>query len=366
MDKILTTSRFDGLYLPKGLDELRALKLLYDAIGASLESSYSAVQEKIAYLDTIFRKDCNNPPDVDYNNMATIDAYTAKYMPRYFHLPKLAIRSLLLNSRAFILKDKFRIMDIGSGTGAISLGLYHIFSRGMLSKCSLDITAIDECQLALNRQEQLKKLANFSFKGDKWNPIHTTISPDNLKDLLKGGDWDYIFAANIFNELPKDVASEIILLCLKAISKQGAVIIFDIQHDRIKKLVLDISNQIRKKGGTIYYPCRHNNACYKNKCWMWNEYYVKDLNIKHKDGVIPGFNNYMKIFMLIINKNGYTIYDDIKNRFPSKNIGVGRFNSYNERFDLCDAQYKLDHYEEIRTGAIYAHDKNGFTEIIRI
>ena len=63
----------------------------------------------------------NVPAVIDYKGSLTLDAYTAFYFSRNFCIPFIGLRDLVYHRLFQNIPSEIKVLDIGSGTGAVVL-----------------------------------------------------------------------------------------------------------------------------------------------------------------------------------------------------------------------------------------------------
>jgi len=357
---------FDKAFFPNGLDDLSVPHEIISAIQNNLKSPTEDINRQGSYLSSEFSKNYNKVPDIDYNDEATIDAYTTKYLPRNFHIPKIALRCLSVNPEAVQFSENIKILDLGSGTGAISIGLLHLFNNDILSNYKIDITAVDEVELALARQKIIIDHANL-LNDNKWDAFKIDLTNmSDLRRIFNERFWDLIFAGNLFNEIDSNSSKEIISQAVDSLSDNGSLIYCDIQHNRIKELIPILSDFCFSEKHGIYYPCRKGHNCKNNWCWMWNIYGISAQDFQHRGEVILGSDKDLILFIFIINKIGITIYDFFRNNDPNFEYSVGCYCRPTNQAEFCGLKLPLK--DEVKNGHIYKIDtkSNEYSRILRI
>lgn len=317
-----------------------------------LASSTSEITKAKDELCNAYKKNYSDPPDVRYETDAIIDAYTIDYLPRNFFIPRIALRDLAICEKVVKFNKTINILDIGSGTGAVSLGVFELFSKAPFSKFSINLLALDSSQKALERQSCILKKSHLLFKQDTFR-----YKPIDLKDIRKvsrvldsHAPWDLIISANFMNELEFDYQKEIISLLPKYLSKNGSVIIAEPAVDRGKRILSSISKIALDIGLTIYYPCSEDSSCTKNKCWKWREYQIGPIKYARHDGIILFSDKPLLISVLILNKNRSTIYDSLKEIHRHLKWGIIAPNK--DKYEVCSHTFDITPYKRYKRGSI--------------
>jgi SAM-dependent methyltransferase len=327
----------DGLVLPSKVR---------DGIEQCLVSSASEIYQAKEQLSSTY-KDYVNPPKIDYENAAIIDAYTVDYLPRNFFIPQIAFRDLALCDNAVLFNKTIRILDLGSGTGAVALGVFELFSKApFYNHFNIELIALDFSIKALQRQRNLRVKSGLNFTGDEFDVKHI-----DLKDVAKVAGflatqkpWDVIFSGNFMNELDPKSQEALIDTLSMHLAKNGSIIIAEPAQDRSKKILAMISAYAKKKGLTIYYPCNEKNRCSKSQCWIWREYRIDAIrHIEKEVGIITFSDKPLLISVIILNKNGASIFDAFKELKPKLKWDIiAPVRSYGDEYELCNRRFRVE------------------------
>ncbi len=166
-----------------------------------ITSEYFRLQKQYEYYRTL-----PVPAVINYTGPLTLDAYTAFYFNRNFCIPFVGLRDLLHNPAFQQLPSEINILDIGSGTGAIVLSLLWMFNQQPLSTVTLEITAIDSCAEALNRQEGIIRDAGFNMAHVKHLQQSICDTDSCIKIIRKKAPFNLVFIANCLTETPEQDA----------------------------------------------------------------------------------------------------------------------------------------------------------------
>ena len=326
-----------------------------DGIGRCLASSTSEIENAKTYLSNSYMKDFWSPPDVRYESDATIDAYTIDYLPRNFFIPRIAFRDLALCRKAVRFNEIIRILDIGSGTGAVSLGTFELFSSKPLSDLSIYFFALDSSVSALKRQVSILKESGLLFKRNTfmYKPVDLSDVSKVQRILSSRDPWDIIFSANFMSELDSKTQRKLVPILAENLSKNGSIIIAEPAQNRGRKVPSDISKLAQEVGLTVYYPCAEDTECLKPQCWNWREYQIGYIKHLLRNGRCILFSDKsLLISMLILNKNEATIFDPFRAKHPDLKWGiiapVKKFGEY----ELCSLRFIVEPYKYYSRGSI--------------
>lgn len=256
------------------------------------------------------------PAHIDYyaNGELTLDAYITYYLSRYMFIPSVALRDLTLHPFFQNVPDSFNVLDLGSGTGAVVLGLLSLFSNNPLSQVAINITTLDCCAEALGRQKDLIKKAGFNSKQVHHYEQDLCDMDSCIKLAKKDGPYYLIFIANCLTELEHDVAKNLVGRMPEILVANGAIIIAEAQRDYIKKLINDLAANAEEHGLHVYYPCPATGCPYP-WCWVWRYHKYRLPSIKvggqslqeePRDELISSW--------LILTRQNISVYDTFKEK----------------------------------------------------
>ncbi|MBA7595517.1 hypothetical protein ES703_02481 [subsurface metagenome] len=292
-------------------NELFVPERITEAIGGLVTSSIEDVSGETSRLVALYKQyvTLDEPTPVDYSNKTTIDAYTINYLPRSTLVPKLLFLSLAYHPAFQTIKDEVNILDLGSGTGGVVLGLLDLFREEPFSRIKANIISCDISAQALDRQDDLCKRAKYKPYNIQY--LCRDVADEQTYDryLSKFAPYDYIIAASLFAELPqKDIA--ILLSRLPDImAPNGVFLVADPPRRYVDKLKIYTSETLRDLGLFVYYPCPPGYKCLKTRCqWVWLsfEFECPDIEI---NGDSIETTKLLQTTWSIFCRSEYSIYD---------------------------------------------------------
>jgi SAM-dependent methyltransferase len=335
-----------------------------------LSASIEGIEKATSYLKDVYKGNYCDIPDVNYDIDGVIDAYTIHYLPRNFFVPHIIFRDLSLCKELVQFGETIRVLDVGSGTGAISLDIFDLFSRPPLKHYKIDLFAIDVSESALKRQACLRKESKLSFEGDRcrYKPMDLSDLSRVRKVLSVNGPWDIIISANFMVELDIEIQKELICIFSENLSEQGSLIISEPSQDRGKIIIHNIADILPTAGLTIYYPCEEVVLCKgkKSKCWIWRDYnigYIKPITM---DGKIIAFSDKnLSISTIILNKAGISLLEQFRAKekklfwgLISPITGIG--------YEICPSHRTFESLKRLERGSIVGwQDVDGEVKIKR-
>ncbi len=287
--------------------------------GCLVNNNENLITEKYRSLKNQFigYRQSTGPAQIDYNDDLTVDAYIVYYLSRYTIIPSVALRDLTLHPFFQNVPDSFRVLDLGSGTGAVVLGLLSLFSTSPLSRVAINITALDCCAKALDRQKKLIEKA--SFNPEQVHHYEADICDIDrcMKLATKEGPYYLIFLANCLTELEQDVAINLVGRLPEILADNGAIVIAEAQRDYIKKLVRTLATTAESLGLHVYYPCPTTDCPYVPWCWVWRDHKY-DIPSIEVDGqpLQEEARDKLTLSWLILTRQNVSIYDVFTKKRP--------------------------------------------------
>jgi len=279
------------------------------------------------------------PAHIDYcaNGELTLKAYTAYYLSRYMFIPSVALRDLVLHPFFQNVPDSFRVLDLGSGTGAVVLGLLSLFSTSPLSRVAINITALDRCAEALNMQKSLIEKAGFNSKRVHHYKEDLCDIDSCIKLAKKEGPYYLIFLANCLTELEPDVAINLVRRLPEILADNGAIIIAEAQRDYIKTLVRTLATKAESLGLHVYYPCPATGCPCTSlpECWVWRDHEYKFPPIRVSGQPLQQRpKEKFPLSWLILTRQNVSIYDVFAEKRPDLRWGpLSFFGSDSKNYD---------------------------------
>jgi SAM-dependent methyltransferase len=291
-------------------EKLFVPKSIIEAIASCVVSPPNDIRQEKERLKKLYKsyEKKMEPVVVDYSGDVTIDAYSIYYLPRNSLVPKMAFLCCAYNKAFQTLPKELRILDLGSGTGGVVLGLLDLFNNGVLSGTNLEIFALDVSAEALKRQERLIDCMGFSNKHVYQLKVDFS-EPETYVGITSAlAPWDMIFAANILTELNEKSIDTLLQNVSPMLSDTGILVIVEAQRDYIKRQTARIAKNAVNWGLNIYYPCPPTLICPKPDCWMWREDEFVSPDICFR-GESIGTVEVQKANWMILSKEQKTIYD---------------------------------------------------------
>jgi SAM-dependent methyltransferase len=323
------------------------------AIGQSVTSNVDDVSVEINSLIGIYKKfiTSDEPTRIDYSKDTTIDAYVIHYLPRSTIIPKLLFLFLSYHPAFKTIKKNINILDLGSGTGGVILGLLDLFENDIFSDIKTNIVSCDISPQALDRQKTLCQITNYKHNNIQYLCKDLTDDLTYDKYLTKYAPYDYIIAANLFAELSLHNTGVLLSKVSNMLAPNGVLLIADPPRHHIDKSKILTLNTLRDLGFSAYYPCPPGYNCPKSECqWVWLNFDLKCPDIELKGDILET-NKSLSTTWSIYCRTRHSIYDILKAFSNELTWGVavpiGKELSMEEKIDysICtsDGPHKAVH-----------------------
>lgn len=291
------------------------------------------------------------PVKIDYHGDLTIDAYTTFYLPRNIVIPWIAMRDLSLHNSFHVLPEKLNILDLGSGTGAIVLGLLHLFHSGAFSTIKTNVVSVDYFPETLKRQLELVKSAGFSLTGIRFIAADLNNFDDYVNPVSEYGPYDFVFVGNCFTELKKEAAENIITQIPGFLTDNGVVIIAEAQRDYIKAMIGILARLSNSVGLSVFYPCPKYSCDSDGWCWVWrtHDYDFPQMQIAGKP-LEEYAREDLVLSWLILTKKKRSLYRDFWKNNPHLFFGpIAQEKSLDKEKRCYVENYGICTGEDVRT-----------------
>lgn len=146
-----------------------------------------------------------------------------------------------------------RVLDLGSGTGTMTLGLSFWLAEHFPS-AQAHFTAWDQSALALRTFEDFYK--KFGWKN-KLLTLHTNIENARPSDTL----YDLIIGGNILNELTGPGEEQFTGLLQRNLLPGGFVILIEPALRISSRRLLELRDRLLQRGWFVFAPCFTNKNC---------------------------------------------------------------------------------------------------------
>ncbi len=294
-----------------------------DAIESCLESSADAIRYEGARLQGLYQQaqTTRRPVTVDYSGAATVDAYSVYYLPRNTLVPKVAILCCAHSPALQTLPDRLSVLDLGSGTGGVVLGLIDLFSNQPLTGIHLDIVALDASSASLDRQNELVDRIGCGHVSHRSKCVELS-DPVSFRDALSlGAPYDMVFAANLFGEMHESPTLALIQSVAHLLAANGIMVSVESQSNHVMEQRVRIVRTAKQFGLHTYYPCPPTMSCPGPSCWMWrtDEFDCPSITV---DGEEVETTTVHKAHWTVLCRKPCTIYDAFRSKNPRLTWGV--------------------------------------------
>ncbi len=221
--------------------------------------------EDVIRLSRLLTREREELPAAYLRDQRLRQAYLAYFLPSNLSKIHKPLHELSLHPRNLLLKERLRILDIGSGPGTATLGLLDFFSRRDKGP-RLEFLAIDQVAQNLRDAEELfKTFPQRKYLDASLKTVQSTIA--NMQ-LLLVDRFDIIILSNVLNEIfahdERKYEKRTDLLC--GILKQnladgGSFIIIEPALRETSRDLLEVRDGLVGRGFHIYSPCAREGMC---------------------------------------------------------------------------------------------------------
>ncbi|MBI3600934.1 MAG: hypothetical protein HY097_09900 [Nitrospinae bacterium] len=255
-----------GINADKNILEDVLLEYIYGSPARLKPPGLNIMASNVARLSGLFTKGRESLPKSYLKDKNLRSAYILYFLPSNLYKIHLPLKELSLHPEKPLLKERLKILDIGSGPGTVVLGVMDFFTR-QASPPFLEFTAVDAVEGNLRDAGELfklykdKSLASASLKTGRLNIENPETIPE--------GHFDIIIVSNLLNELFYDDAIAkrvdiLIKLMSQTMSEDGSCIIIEPALWETSREMLEVRDGLLKQGLNIYPHTQKAPNHYKN------------------------------------------------------------------------------------------------------
>lgn len=268
-------------------------------------------------LSNLLTKERETLPSAYLKDEGLRKAYELYFLPsnRYkIHIP---LKELSIHPKKPLIKDRLRVLDIGSGPGTAILGVLDFFSV-QEQRPFLEFTAVDSVAENVRDADRLFKSYD---KGDDTKATLVTLKSgiENVESLVKG-PFDMVILSNLLNELAHNdtdrVAKRVAILKVamdRLLADDGSCIIIEPALRETSREMLEVRDSLLAEGFSIYSPCLMGDRCpalENPKDWCHEDVSWEAPEIVREVDKLTGLRkDTLKFSYLILRKDGLSIAD---------------------------------------------------------
>ena len=320
----LNINSLQELFLKKG--DFTVPQIITDAVSSCIQTNPENIEKEIVRLEQIYSSyiRIDEPIKLDYLDEATIDAYTIKYLPRNTLIPKIFLLSFAEHSVLRNIPDEISILDLGSGTGGVVLGLLDMFRQPLFSKIKVKIAALDSSAPSIERQKNLIQKMDVSNCEVHHFVVDLSKPKEYLRSMMHLAPYNYIITANFLTELKSSPINDLLVNTREALSEDGLILIAEAPRLYTCKLMVRLSRFLLELGLNPFYPCPPDFECKKGineQCWVWFEtnFQCPDISIAGEELEVT---DVLKTTWSIYCNSQYSIYDFLNEGDPDLSWGI--------------------------------------------
>jgi len=304
-----------------------------DAVTDKQAFSDEQVANAVGELSRLFTKDRTTVSRPYLEERIYLAAYLTYFMP--VNLSKIQI--LLGESPADMFakapKERFAVLDVGSGPGTASLAVLDWFHRHHESSAgTLSVVALDASGSALRHAEKLWDIyrRTAAITGARLRSheadLERAFSGPMGNEVRAAGPYDLIILANCLNEMflgcrdPIDHRATLVTELLSLLTPLGTVMIVEPALRETSRALHQVRDRLLQENRcSIYSPCLHelncpalihaDDWCHEERSWN------PPSHIQAIDDKVGFIKDALKFSYLLLRKDGHTIVDRDLNVF---------------------------------------------------
>jgi SAM-dependent methyltransferase len=285
--------------------------------GQHSKEGAAALALNVSRLSLLLTRKRGDLPAAYLKDPGLREAYIEYFLPSNIHKLRVPLQELSLHSSGLLVKEKLRILDVGSGPGTAVLGVMEFFSD-KAQKPELEFTALDQVAENLHAAEGL-----FEKHRDELNvraSLRTIRSGIEGLERLSGERFDMVILSNVLNELYLNHADKIAkrttaLLGLlgRLLNDDGSCIIIEPALRETSREMLEVRDGILSNGFHVYSPCLIDGKCpalANPKDWCHEDIAWEPPDfIKEIDKLTGLRKDSLKFSYLVLRKDSFSLAD---------------------------------------------------------
>jgi len=219
----------------------------------------------VTRLSTLLTRERERLPTAYLGEARLREAYLAYFLPSNITKIHAPLRELARHPKNPLLKEKLRVLDIGSGPGSALLGVMEFFEH-QKQRPYLELTALD--QVAENLKEAEKLFLELRERSNLSASFRAIQSGSMGFEGLVRGSFEIIILSNVLNELyhhdEKRISRRVDMLkslMARHLADDGSCIVIEPALRETSREMLEVRDGLLEQGIHIYAPCLFGGKC---------------------------------------------------------------------------------------------------------
>ncbi len=241
------------------------LKFLYGNPANPSAGELKSLAASTSRLSKMFTRERDNLSTDYLKDKNLRKAYILYFLQSNLYKIHIPLSEISLHPKGLFVKDRLRILDIGSGPGTAILGLLDFFTKSD-KKPFLEFFAVDHLAENLKDTEGIFKL----FKEECYHESSLQTFKSGIERInnLPAGIFDIIVLSNLLNEVahndPEKINTRVKLvkrLLNDFMSADGNCIIIEPALRETSREMLSVRDGLLQEGFHVYSPCLPDSNC---------------------------------------------------------------------------------------------------------
>lgn len=219
----------------------------------------------VTRLSTLLTRERERLPAAYLGEARLRKAYLAYFLPSNITKIHTPLKELTRHPNKPLLKEKLRVLDIGSGPGSALLGVMEFFAN-QEKRPQLELTALD--QVAENLKDAEKLFLEFRDRSGLSASFRAIQSGSEGFDRLVRGSFELIILSNVLNELyhqgEKRISKRVDMLkdlMARHLADDGSCIVIEPALRETSREMLEVRDGLLEQGSHVYAPCLFAGKC---------------------------------------------------------------------------------------------------------
>lgn len=236
-------------------------------------------------------------------------------------------------------KDTLRVIDLGAGTGAASLGLLHYLQKTGYAG-GVEVTLVDA--VGQNLADAAALLQAYSRSLSFSVTVQTVARNIVGEDFAPQAKADLILMMNTLNEIGEEHDRRLFALAADLLAPDGSFVIIEPAARPASRRTLEFRDRAVAEGYTVYAPCTRQSFCpalIDKTNWCHTEIdWQRPKFIEYIDDSAGTLRLSLKYTYVILNKTGETLQQRLDHTGLSRVVSEVFFEKGRTRFILCNTE----------------------------
>lgn len=303
---------------------------------------FSEIAQAVSELTKGLTKERDEFLSASYlHNDSIRKAYLLYYTTTNFLKPYIPLQELFHGGLG---TADLRVLDLGAGTGAASLGLLYFLEQYGFNG-TVELHLVDAVKK--NLDEASRMITAYSRKLPFTVVHHEHHGDISTSDLPLKDAFDLLLMMNTLNELQEENDSILLSYLFSLLNHEGSCVLVEPAARPSSRRLLRLRNKAVESGYTVYSPCTRQSTCpalIKEDDWCHTEIeWDRPSIIRSIDDEVGTLRLSLKYSYIILNSNGDTLSHRLGQGHLSRVVSEIFLEKGRIRLNVCSDSGRIEH-----------------------